>query len=114
MLMINDIFKGNKEDLDYLIELGKELKTQDGLGTRKPLVFKIQDIRTTGRKKEIAYCGEFLTRKAANEHLKKYRYRFCEPQIYIAYGGENEELVRLTGVLERLYEMNCKEEFNAQ
>mgnify|MGYP000903908152 CR=1 FL=1 len=110
MLTISDIFKGNKEDLDFLIELGKELKTQDGLGTRKPLIFKIQDIQTIARKKELVYVGEFLTKKAAKEHLRKYGYRFNEPKIYIAFGGESEELTKLTEILERLYEMNNREE----
>lgn len=175
MKMISDIFKGNKEDLDYLIELGKELKTQDNLGTAKPLIFRIQDkirvsceegledfkkidisdndgsfhlfyddnvkeaadfikreygcldstsdfddliefCETYGIRHKVHYykyenypMGEFLTRRAAKEYLKKHKDEFNEPKIYVAYGGENEELTRLTEVLERLYEMNCME-----
>lgn len=187
MLLISDIFKGNKEDLDYLIELGKELKTQDNLATRKPLIFRIQDIEVIqcvegieDFKKisfdefdeevdgttvfdeekldqirhfliniyefdefinkrlaecmdlddiitfcdvhgvdcevlyfanELRYSGEFLTRKAAKAHLKKFRHRYSdEAKIYCSCGAENEELTRLTEVLERLYELNNREE----
>jgi hypothetical protein len=35
----------NKEDLEFLRELAHELKTQDNLCTRKPLVFQIADKR---------------------------------------------------------------------
>lgn len=35
-----------KEDLEFLKELAHELKTQDNLCTRKPLVFSIADKRT--------------------------------------------------------------------
>lgn len=183
MVLISDIFKGNKEDLDYLIELGKELKTQDNLGTRKPLIFRIQDIEVieceegiedfkrisfddkthvfseeqTEEAKdfvygemeflypdevfdnlrdciglddliifcntydiehevlyfanELRYKEEFLTRIAAKEHLKKFRYRYSnEAKVYCSCAAENEEITKLTEVLERLYEINCKEE----
>lgn len=187
MVLISDIFKGNKEDLDYLIELGKELKTQDNLGTRKPLIFRIQDIEViecvegiedfkkitfdfgdvdtmtfeeneldqikeflinnyefddydevinerlsecTNLEdiidfcdihgveceilyfaRELRYKEEFLTRNAAKEHLNKFRYRYSnEAKVYCSCAAENEEIVKLTEVLERLYEMNCKEE----
>ncbi|GEM_PF-2893727 len=180
MLLISDVFKGNKEDLDYLIELGKELKTQDNLGTRKPLIFRIQDVRRDScekgledfRKIDISdnegsfhlfyddkvkeavafikreygcldstsefddliefcemygikykvyyyryenyYTGEFLTGKAARKYLEKYKEEFNDAKVYIDCGAENEELTRLTEVLERLYEMNCKEELRCQ
>lgn len=188
MLLISDAFKGNKEDLDYLVELGKELKTQDNLGTRKPLLFRIQDIEivecaagvedfkkmsfsfgdvdtmmfdegqidkaktfiksnyenifdddnealdnlnectdleemidfcfqydvdmeTRYFTKELRYTGEFLTRKAAKKHLERFRYRYSdEARIYCSCAVENEEITKLTEVLERIYEMNCKEE----
>ncbi len=188
MLLISDVFKGNKEDLDFLIDLGKELKTQDNLGTRKPLIFRIQDtelvecvqgnedfkkiqfdfgdvdtmvfdedkierakefIKTNYEyifdddndaldslnecenlgeiidycedydvgyevlyyAKELRYTGEFLTRTAAKEHLRRFRYRYSdEARIYCSCAVENDEITKLTGVLERIYEMNCKEE----
>lgn len=190
MLLISNVFKGNKEDLDYLIELGKELKTQDNLCTRKPLIFRIQDIEVVeceegiedfkkisfdndddnsiifGEEEldqvkqflinnyevddynqivnerllehtdldgiidycyihgidyevlyfanELRYSGEFLTRKAAQAHLEKFRYRYSdEAKVYCSCGAENEELTKLTEVLERLYEMNCKEDIHA-
>lgn len=180
MIFISDVFKGNKEDLDYLIELGKELKTQDNLGTRKPLIFKIMENKTVHctssfydfksigfsqsyeelvefsdeefekaveyikenysydeelddvkgfddltefcddydidheiiyHKKEIYYTGEFLTRKAAEDHLKKFHYRYTdEARIYCDCAVENDEITKLTEILERLYEMNNREE----
>jgi len=185
---MNDIFEENKEDLNYLIGLGKELKTQDNLGTRKPLIFKIRDIEVVeciksledfkkigfylnyGEEvifeesqieqvkeiikskndyifdfddnneaqdhldicvnldeiidfcdtyeiecqihyfaKEFRYKEEFLTRKAAEEHLKKFHYRYNnEAKIYCCSGVENEELTRLTSILEKIYDNSVK------
>ena len=34
----------NKEELDFLVDLGHELKTQDNLATRKPVVWRIQNL----------------------------------------------------------------------
>lgn len=190
MLLISDIFKAQKSDLDFLIELGKEITTQDNLGTRKPLIFRIRDAETVEcvegiedfKKisfdfgdvdtmefdedeleqmkefiksnyefndydeviseilgyctdiedimvfcesydvefkilyfgKELIYKGEFLTRKAAKEHLEKYSYRFSQDaRIYCDCAAENEEITKFTEVLERLYEMNkgCDAEY---
>ena len=181
----------NQEDLKFLVNLGKELRTQDNLGTRKPLIFKIMDTEIVEcgegnedfkklclytsdfQREEVSfmphevekvkkfleenhnylegdnvtnenidesndpcdeyaldeliehceyyaieyklryftkistYSEEFLTRKAAKEHLAKYRYRYSpEAVIYCGCAVENEEVTRLTEIIERIYEEN--------
>ncbi|TDX48300.1 hypothetical protein [Orenia marismortui] len=163
----------SKEEMEFLKDLGRELKEQDNLGTAKPLVWQIRedkkvfgldplyaedrvcivdcegntfytveeamediedwhysndeevpqkvkemddleelfnymsdelgmdDLHYTGYEETHEYKGAFLTRKAAEIHLKKNHYHYKNGTVYCNHGWRNPELKRLLEIVEK-------------
>lgn len=84
----------SRKEIEFLKELGHELKTQNRMATAKPVFYQIID--------DDGKQGAFLTMKSAEKHLEENRHHYREEaHIYVSHAFRNPELEKLLDIIEK-------------
>lgn len=103
-----------EEDVKFLVELGKEIKSQDNMGTAGPYGISIQ-VNKTERlwdederdsyeiTKTIDRKNFFLTHEAAQKHMSELSHRYNDiDRMYLYHLEDNPQMKRLIEIITRI------------